>query len=687
MANRLSEETSPYLLQHADNPVDWYPWGDEAFDRAGEEDRPIFLSIGYAACHWCHVMAHESFEDPQTADLMNDHFVNIKVDREERPDVDTIYMDAVVALNGQGGWPLSVFLTPEGKPFYGGTYFPPQRRFNMPSFREVLESVHQEWSNNRDRVEQISAQLTERVQAKPAFASERQELEIAALDAAAEQLFEAYDWKHGGWGGAPKFPQAGTIEFLLQRYHRKKDRLALDMAKHVLQSMANGGIFDQVGGGFHRYAVDEKWLVPHFEKMLYDNAVLLPVYLHAWQLTGDREFLDVVNKTLDYLLREKKKKKGGFYASLDADSEGEEGIFYIWTPEQLRDALEDEEDYELASQVYSVLQGPNFEGSNILFLRSSLDELAEELDLAPDELRLRMAKIDAQLLETRQQRPRPATDDKIITAWNGLLLIALAEAARTLGNETYLQTASELAGFMISNLKTDSGWMRTWRNGKSKHNATLRDLAATGLGLLALYETDFDNQWFQEALQISESILEHYQDPDGGFYDTRVDQTDLITRPKSVQDTPFPSGNSLALQLLLQMYNFTGDGRYADPVDRALRGMQSAASRYPTAFAGWLIALDSAIGPRHQLALISNSDDGRRTEFLDLVNTRYLPFLTRAAGLPSDPNGPDLLQGRSKIGEHATAYLCQGFVCNAPTDSVEEFADQLDSALTVQSAE
>jgi uncharacterized protein YyaL (SSP411 family) len=681
MSNKLIHETSPYLLQHSENPVDWFPWGDEAFERAKSEDKPIFLSIGYAACHWCHVMAHESFEDPQTAEFMNEHFVNIKVDREERPDVDSIYMDAVVALNGQGGWPLSVFLTPMGQPFFGGTYFPPHRRFNMPSFREVLENIQQEWVNNRERVEQISAQLTQHVQSRPNLQPDRQDLEVAALDSATEQLFKGFDWKFGGWGSAPKFPQASTIELLLQRYQRNKDRLALDMAKHVLSSMAQGGLFDQVGGGFHRYSVDEKWLVPHFEKMLYDNATLLLVYLHAWQLTGEQDYLEIVEKTLGFLFREMRNQHGGFFASLDADSDGEEGKFYIWTTDELRAALREGADYELASEVYSLAEGPNFEGANILFRTGSTNEIADKLGVESETLRSHLKKINEDLLDARTERARPAADDKIITAWNGLLLVALAESARAIHNERYLKAAQELARFLVANLKTETGWKRTWRVGTAKNRANLRDLAAVGLGLLTLYETDFNPDWYREVEEIADDVLASYPDPDWGFYDTHIDQSDLISRPKSVQDTPISSGNSLAVRLLLRIYSLTGDGRYADAAGQAVQVMQSVASRHPTAFSGWLIALDYAIGPQLQLALLGDPQKAEFKRFLKAVDSRYLPFLTRAGGKPDRPTAPKILEDRPMIDEQVTAYFCEGFVCNKPTNSVEELTRQLNQAL------
>lgn len=681
MTNKLKQETSPYLLQHAGNPVDWFPWGELPFELARDEDKPIFLSIGYAACHWCHVMAHESFEDPQTAEFMNTHFINIKVDREERPDVDSIYMDAVVALNGQGGWPLSVFLTPDGQPFYGGTYFPPQPRFNMPSFKQVLESIHSEWTSNRGQIEQVSEQLSRHLQAGLKLSSSHEPLDMKALDDATEQLFQSYDWKHGGWGSAPKFPQASVVEFLLQPYQRKKDRLALDMATHVLRSMARGGLFDQVGGGFHRYSVDERWLVPHFEKMLYDNAVLLPAYLHAWQITGDVEFLDTVHKTIAFLMREMRCEEGAFSASLDADSEGHEGKFYVWTLEELQKAIPNEADLQLALDYFGVREGPNFEGSNILHRPVDITTSAENTGMSVDDVRSRLEEISSTLLKVRSERPRPATDDKVILAWNGLLLIALSESARALDHTGYLATAKQLGRFMLSELKTEAGWRRTWRKGHSKHPATLRDLAAAGLGFLALYEAEFDPGWFEEAEGIANEILQNYIDPHGGFFDTHVATTDLITRPKAIQDSPFPSGNSLAVQLLLKLYSYTGDDQYAAPAEQALMGVQTTASRHPTAFAGWLIALGYALGPRLQLAIIGGKDEPMFRRIRELVNTRYLPSLIQAGAEPGTEGYPPLLAERSMIDGEVTAYLCKGFVCNKPTSSVEELGDQLERTL------
>ena len=596
MSNQLTGSTSPYLLQHAENPVDWHPWGPEALEKAREQDKPIFLSIGYAACHWCHVMAHESFEDPKTAALMNENFVNIKVDREERPDIDSLYMDAVVAMTGQGGWPMSVFLTPDGRPFYGGTYFPPARRFNMPAFSEILLALADKWSNDRDSLLDIGNELTDRIAAAPALRAGDNELDPQQFDRAAELLFRGYDWTHGGWGQAPKFPQPMAIECLLRRYARSQDKLALDMAKHVLSAMADGGMYDQLGGGFSRYAVDEIWLVPHFEKMLYDNAQLARVYIQAWQVTGDYQTLVVANETIAFMLREMRHPEGGFYSSYDADSEGEEGKFYVWSIEEINATIEDPKLAELLITAYGVTEAGNFEGSNIFFRASKPEALAEQLSMDVETVEKRLAEARELLLRTRRQRIHPGLDDKVLTAWNGLTLIALAEAARAMQNEEYLVAAQTQANFLLGNLLVDGKLLRSWRDGKAQYTAYLEDHAALGLGLLALYQSDFDPRWYREAVRQADELLEAFADPEGGFFDTRHDHEQLIARPKSIQDSPTPSGNTLAAMLLLTLGAYEGAARFIEPAESALRAMVLTASQHPSAFAGWLNAMDFAIG-------------------------------------------------------------------------------------------
>ena len=682
MSNHLVGSTSPYLLQHAENPVDWHPWGPEALEKAREQDKPIFLSIGYAACHWCHVMAHESFEDPKTAALMNENFVNIKVDREERPDIDSLYMEAVVAMTGQGGWPMSVFLTPDGRPFYGGTYFPPARRFNMPAFSEILLSLADKWSNDRDSLIDIGNELTDRIAAAPALRAGDNDLDPQHFDRAAEALFRGYDWTHGGWGQAPKFPQPMAIEFLLRRYARSGDKLALDMAKHVLSAMANGGMYDQLGGGFSRYAVDEIWLVPHFEKMLYDNAQLARVYIQGWQVTGDQQMRVVADETIAFMLRDMRHPEGGFFSSYDADSEGEEGKFYVWTVEEINAAIDDPKLAELIMAAYGVTEVGNFEGSNILYRASEPEALAEQYSIDVETVEKQIAEAQEMLLETRRQRIHPGLDDKVLTAWNGLALIALAEAARATQNEEYLEAAQTQASFLLENLLVDGKLLRSWRDGKAQYTAYLEDHAALGLGLLALYQSDFNPRWYREAVRQADELLEAFADPEGGFFDTRHDHEQLIARPKSIQDSPTPSGNTLAAMLLLTLGAYEGAARFIDPAESALRAMVLTASQHPSAFAGWLNAMDFAIGPQLQLAIAGSPSDPRFNELLSHFNSEYIPNLIVAGGEPGADDQPTLMAERGMREDRPTAYLCQGFTCQLPTIDGDELSRQLDAALT-----
>lgn len=680
MSNRLKDETSPYLLQHAENPVDWYPWGEEAFAKAEAEDKPIFLSIGYAACHWCHVMAHESFEDPETAAIMNEHFVNIKVDREERPDVDTLYMDAVVAMTGHGGWPMSVFLTPDGKPFYGGTYFPLTRRYTMPSFIEVLQSVLKTWDENRDSVLETGQKLIERIAFAPPLRPSAVTLDPRQLDRAADALFRTYDWTHGGWGGKPKFPQPMTLSFLLQRHFRHGDKLALEMATHSLAKMADGGIYDHLGGGFARYAVDERWLVPHFEKMLYDNAQLARVYLHAWQVTGQEAFKRVAEETLTFLMREMRDPQGGFFSSLDADSEGEEGKYYLWASNEIQVEL-DAERARLFIDAYGVTENGNFEGRNILFRAVSMESLSERFNLDPEVIRTRLAEARRHLRKVRESRVLPGLDDKVLTAWNGLALITLSEAARALNRDDLLRTAQKLADFLLSRMVVAGRLKRSWRQGRTRHDAFLEDHAALGEGLLALYQSDFNPRWYQAAIRQAEEILLHFSDPNGGFFDTRDDHQGLITRPKSLQDNPTPSGNTLAVSLFLKLAALNGETRFANPADVALRAMQDTVGRHPSVFPGWLCAVDFALGPQLQLALVGDPASHGFQALEATVRNRYLPRLVVAGAQPGSEGVPSLLHGRPQIEDRETAYLCQGFACNLPTTSPKTLQDQLAEAL------
>jgi uncharacterized protein len=677
VSNHLISTNSPYLLQHANNPVDWYPWGAEALNKAQSEDKPIFLSIGYAACHWCHVMAHESFEDPDTALIMNDYFVNIKVDREERPDLDSIYMQAVVAMTGSGGWPMSVFLTPDGKPFYGGTYFPPTRRYNMPAFREVLFSVARIWREDCAKLLESSQKITAYIQENMPGLGPGLPLTMNTLEEASLTMAQGYDWKNGGWGSAPKFPQPIAIEFLLRRAVRK-DSLALEIATHALQAMAKGGMYDVIGGGFARYSIDDSWLVPHFEKMLYDNAQLAQVYLHAYLLTHQKRFRSVCEETLNFVSRELTHPAGGFFSSLDADSEGEEGKFYLWTINEIRQLLPDSADFTFFQAAYGLTETVNFEGQTVLQRRLDDEQLAEQFQIPADEVASRLSRPHAILLKQRSSRIRPSTDDKVLVSWNALMLSAFAEAARYLQRKDYLEIARQNAWFLLQELYKDGQLLRSWRNGKASHNAYLEDHASLIIGLLNLYQSDPDPDWFKAAVMITKNMVEQFSDPQGGFFDTRRDHETLIARPKDLQDNATPSGNALAAMALLEMSAFTGQGDWRSLAEASLQSLQNLTTHHPTAFSFWLSAIDFALGPAQAVAILSKSDDlGRQRLAAALWNT-YRPNLVAAISMfPPEAGSPALLSERPLLNGQATAYVCQNFYCQQPVNKLEELLSQL----------
>jgi len=696
MPNHLIHETSPYLLQHAHNPVDWFPWGPEALEKARREDKPIFLSIGYAACHWCHVMAHESFEDPVTAAFLNEHFVNIKVDREERPDLDSIYMTATTALTGAGGWPMSVFLTPGLQPFYAGTYFPPARRYNMPSFREVLEALVAAWQNEREKALHSAGQVTAHIQASASLA--RYELVLAPehLDQAVKGLLDAYDWGYGGWGGAPKFPQPMTVEFLLRR-HCAGNPEALKPAIHALHSMARGGMYDVVGGGFARYSTDNSWRVPHFEKILYDNAQLARAYLHAWQVTGQPALYRVLTGTLDFVAREMTYPQGGFYSSLDADSDGVEGKYYVWAQEEIREQLA--ESSEFFEAAYGVTEQGNWEGKTVL--QRALDDktLAARFALDPGAVPAKLAECHSKLLAARQGRIRPATDDKVLTAWNGLMLATLAEAARYLPgdviaseaqqsprkngatlfhNARYYNMAARNADFLLTALRPGGELRRSWRDGRATGAVFLEDFAALILGLLELYQTDFQERWFTAALELADEMTARFSDPQGGFFDTPADGEALVIRPKDLQDNATPSGNALACEALLKLAALAGDGAYRDLAEKALASVAEPAVRSPTAFARWLSAADFALGKVKQAAVLGEAGAEDFQALLGRIRAEYRPNLVVAASaFPPSPSAPALLKDRPLVDGKATVYVCEGFVCNRPVTGAEQLDDLL----------
>ncbi|MCY3956875.1 MAG: thioredoxin domain-containing protein [Chloroflexi bacterium] len=664
MPNRLAAESSPYLLQHQHNPVDWYPWGDEAFAEARAAGKPIFLSVGYAACHWCHVMERESFEDQATADVLNEHFISVKVDREERPDVDQIYMSAVQLLTRHGGWPMSVFMTPEGKPFHGGTYFPPEPRHGMPSFQQVLTAVHDAWTSRRDELESGAGRLTEAIQAADSLDLPEAPITDDDLRRASQALAGSEDRTHGGWGQAPKFPQAMAIEFLLRRHLATGEGLLLDIADRALHRMARGGIYDHVGGGFHRYSVDAAWHVPHFEKMLYDNSQLARVYLHAWQIGRDPAHRRVVEETLDWVRREMSHPQGGFFSTLDADSEGEEGKFYVWSLDELRDVLG--ADAELVADTYDVSARGNWEGVNVLRRLKDLDVLAYQHDVGISEIQAATDRALPGLFERRAGRIRPGLDDKIITAWNGLMIAVFAEAARALDRDDYAAAATNAAEFCCIELWREGGRLwRTWKDGRARFNAYLEDYACLAEGLLELYQATFDDRWFIAARELSNAMLEHFHDPEGGFFDTSNDHETLVTRPKNVQDNATPSGGSMAGTVLGRMHALTGEARYLDVAERALAAVGPGATSYPTAFAQWFSAADFLGGQPAGIALVG--DEGDRQGLLAVVRETYRPRAVVAAAVDPAETPIPLLKDRQPLSGRAAAYVCHGFVCKLPT--------------------
>jgi len=671
MTNRLAHEASPYLRQHADNPVDWYPWGEEALRAAREADKPILLSIGYAACHWCHVMAHESFEDPTTAGLMNRHFINIKVDREERPDLDSIYMSAVVALTGQGGWPMTVALTPDGRPFFGGTYFPPTPRHGLPAFRQVLLTLAEAWRERRGDVEgsagEIAGHLRQTALAEALGGGGA--LNDDLIDQALNGLLRSFDSRLGGFGRAPKFPPAMTLEFLLRVYAQRGDSMSLHMAEHTLTQMAHGGLYDQLGGGFARYSTDERWLVPHFEKMLYDNALLARVYLHAWQVTGQPLYRRVVEETLDFVRREMRHADGGFYSSYDADSEGEEGKFYVWTADEIRAALGDEAARFMAA--YGVTEAGNWEGRNILHVTEDLSGLGDLTGLA---------EARQTLFAIRARRVPPGLDDKVLTAWNGLMLAAFAEAGRALDRPDYTQTAVANAAFLRATMRGDDGRLRrSWQAaaGEARYNAYLEDYAFLADGLLALYETTFDPRWFAWARELADIALAHFSDPAGGFFDTSDDHEALLHRPKDVQDNATPSGNGMAAHVLLRLGLFTGEGRYWDTAERMVAGLYEPMARYPGAFAHWLGAAAFILSAPLEVAVVGDPAAAGARALLDVVQRAYRPNVVIAAGEGAAAEVVPLLAGRERLDGRAAAYVCRRFVCQQPVVDPAALAEQL----------
>jgi uncharacterized protein YyaL (SSP411 family) len=675
MPNHLASSVSPYLRQHADNPVDWYPWGAEAHARAIREGKPIFLSIGYSACHWCHVMAHESFEDPATAALLNDNFVSIKVDREERPDLDSLYMSAVTAMTGQGGWPMSVFLTPTLQPFYGGTYFPPQPAHGLPAFPELLKAIATAWETRREEIVQESAQMAGQLFRPSGPTQPQAPFEASGLSAITRSLVQSYDWQNGGWGAAPKFPQPMLVEFLFRR-HLAGEAQALAPALHVLHAMRRGGMYDVVGGGFARYSTDNFWRVPHFEKMLYDNAQLTGAYLHAWQLTGDPSFRQVVEASLEFIQRELTSPEGGFYSSLDADSGGREGQFYTWSLDEIRDELGKQA--EIFETAYGVNASGNWEGRTILQRQVDDAGLAGHFGMTQAQVQKILADCHARLLAARSSRQRPATDDKVLSAWNGLMLQSLAETAVAFPDAGLLARAERNADFLLTALCPEGSLRHTWRDGQAGKEVFLEDYAALILGLLALYQADFNPRWFEQSGHLATQMLERFSDPQGGFFDTPAEAETVLARPKDLQDNATPCGNALAAQALLKLAAFTGNEHYRTRAEACLKLVSVPAAQYPSAFGAWLSAADFSLAKIKQVAIIGELSDPRSGALLARVRESYRPNLVLAASTyPPLPGSPSLLSERPMQAGQPTAYVCEGFICNLPVTKPGELTPQL----------
>jgi uncharacterized protein YyaL (SSP411 family) len=671
--NRLADATSPYLLQHADNPVDWYEWGEDALAEARTRDVPIFLSVGYAACHWCHVMERESFEDASVATYLNDHFVSIKVDREERPDVDTIYMDAVQAMTGSGGWPMSVFLTPDGRPFYAGTYFPDSPRHGMPSFRQVLEGIHDAWIARRDEVEHQGTQVARAISTSIP-SSDDTELDRSIQDDAYAVVVGGFDERWGGFGSAPKFPQPMTLRWLL-RQHARGRAGALEMVTTTLARMGSGGIRDHVGGGFARYSTDERWRIPHFEKMLTDNAQLLQLYVEAWQVTGASTFRTVADQTAVYLIGDMQQPEGGFSSSQDADSDGVEGAYYTWSWDELLRAIG-----EPLARALGATPSGNLDGLNVLW-RADTFSGVESIDPSPADKSDEIDHALGVLREIRATRTPPAIDDKVVAAWNGLVIAALAQAARATGHAPYLEAAVRAAGFVTDHMRLNGRLRRTWRAGRASAEAFLDDYALLGTGLLGLYEATGDPRWFREASWCSDQIKNRFGDPRGGFFLT-ADGTDrLVTRPREIVDTATPSGNAAAAELLARLALFTGDAQREDAARAAVSAVSGEARRHPTAFGHTLGVIDLLEGPNQQIAVVGPNSSSLR-EMREEVDSRFLPNAVLAIGIDGDAQAREtvpLLQGRSPKDGHPTAFVCERFICAAPTDDPAVLATNLAS--------
>jgi len=668
--NRLINEQSPYLRQHAHNPVDWYPWGEEALARAQAENKPILLSIGYSACHWCHVMERESFENEAIAQVMNENFISIKVDREERPDLDQIYMDAVQVLTGRGGWPLTMFLLPDGRPFYGGTYFPPADRQGLPGFPRLLTAIANAYHKNAGDVQQNVERLTAAMGALATYEPSGEELDPATPLNVARALGKHYDSVNGGIGAAPKFPNTFLFSLFLRMYDADSDPNFADMVRDTLTKMAKGGIYDQIGGGFHRYSVDERWLVPHFEKMLYDNALLARLYLDAGRALNEPEFLRVAREILEYVLREMTSPEGGFYSSQDADSEGEEGKFFLWTPAEAQAALQDEEFTKIAARYFDISEEGNFEGRNILNRPVENADAAELFGKTLDELASAIDTIKGRMFAAREQRIKPARDEKILAAWNAMMIAAFAEGYRALGDPRYLAAAERAIDFTMTRLWDGRALRRSYKDGVARFNAYLEDYALMAGAMIDTYEASLDPRYLDHARVLADVILERFIDREkGGFYFTSDDHEELITRAKAAFDGSTPSGNSAAMMTLLRLHAYTGDDRYATEAARTLNLFADLIRKQPLGFAHMLEAADLYFRGPTEIVLVG---DRSSAEFRDWIERTGLIYLPNRALFAADPNGagtdfiPEQARGKPQIDGRLTAYVCRERTCSPP---------------------
>ena len=683
--NRLIDETSPYLLQHAHNPVDWYPWGEDAFQRSREEDKPIFLSVGYSACHWCHVMEHESFEQEAIAASMNEHFVNIKVDREERPDVDEIYMHAVQAMTGSGGWPMSVFLTPDLEPFYGGTYFPPEDGYGKPGFRNILLSVSQFYRSRKGEVQDRSRKLREYLeQAASVHSREGGVLSPELLESAYRTLAGQFDHTHGGFGSAPKFPGSMNLAFFLRYFRRTGVSNSLEMVIHSCRKMGNGGIYDQLGGGFHRYSVDARWLVPHFEKMLYDNALLTQLYLEVYQATGESFFRRVIEESLEYVIREMTHSEGGFFSTQDADSEGEEGKFFVWTPDEVNSVLGESKGAAFC-RYFDVTPHGNFEhNKSILNVLEPVENIARLLKMEAGSLEEIIREGRGKLFEDRENRVKPGLDDKIQTSWNGLMISSFARASGVLADQRYQAVAERAAAFLLSKLMKEGRLRHTYKDGRARFNGYLEDYAFLICGLIDLYEATFDVKWLNEAQKLNEVMLEQFWDePGGGFFFTSLDHKALLVRSKNPYDNATPSGNSVATHALLRLGALTGRQDLWMKGERVLNLFRDFMEGAPGGFSHMLCALDFYLQRPKEIAIVGGRDQEDTNELLSTVHGCLLPHKVICLLDPTDPQEVTkvipLLEGKTQRDGRATAYVCKNFTCSAPVTEASELETLLEA--------